>query len=61
MGRQHGSIAQAGKVRANTPKVPKQEKPKGVCGRAHIRKNYNKRFLAVNPDSRKSLKPNSNA
>ena len=26
MGKVHGSLAQAGKVRSNTPKVPKMEK-----------------------------------
>ncbi|OHS97255.1 40S ribosomal protein S30 [Tritrichomonas foetus] len=58
MGRQHGSIAQAGKVRTNTPKVEKMEKPKQAVGRAHIRKQYNKRFLSMNP-LKKKVGPNS--
>ena len=59
MGKVHGSLAQAGKVRSNTPKVQKQEKEKPVRGRARIRKLYNKRFLAVNPDVKKKVGPNS--
>ena len=58
MVRIHGSLAQAGKVRSITPKVPKTEKPKEVHGRAHIRKIYNKRFLAVNPDAKRKTGPN---
>jgi small subunit ribosomal protein S30e len=50
MGRTHGSLAQAGKVRNKTPKVPKKElKVKPVVGRACLRKLYNKRILA-NPN-----------
>ena len=59
MGKVHGSLAQAGKVRNNTPKVQKMEKPKPVRGRARIRKLYNKRFLSVNPESKKKVGPNS--
>lgn len=59
MGKIHGSLAQAGKVRSNTPKVTKQEKAKPVRGRAHIRKLYNKRFLAANPDAKRRAGPNS--
>lgn len=59
MGRVHGSLSQAGKVRLNTPKVPKQEKPKEVRGRAHIRMIYNKRFLTINPDAKRKIGPNS--
>ena len=59
MGKVHGSLAQAGKVRSNTPKVAKADKPKEVRGRARLRKIYNKRFLAVNPDARRKQGPNS--
>ena len=58
MGKVHGSLAQAGKVRNNTPKVAKMDKPKPVRGRARIRITYNKRFLGVNPDARKKGGPN---
>ena len=59
MGKIHGSLAQAGKVRNNTPKVDKKEKEKPVRGRAHIRKLYNKRFLTTNPEAKKKVGPNS--
>jgi len=32
----HGSLARAGKVKAQTPKVAKQEKPKKPRGRANF-------------------------
>jgi small subunit ribosomal protein S30e len=59
MGKVHGSLAQAGKVRNNTPKVPKTEKPKPVVGRARIRTLYAKRFLTANPEAKRKLGPNS--
>ena len=59
MGKVHGSLAQAGKVRNNTPKVSKAEKPKGLRGRARMRQLYNKRFLAINPDVKRKVGPNS--
>ena len=46
-GKVHGSLARAGKVRAQTPKVDKQEKKKKKCGRAHRRMQYNRRFVNV--------------
>jgi small subunit ribosomal protein S30e len=62
MGKVHGSLAQAGKVRNMTPKVPKNEfKEKPVRGRARLRKLYNKQVLGVNPDVRRKLGPNSHA
>lgn len=61
MGKVHGSLAQAGKVRNNTPKVQKLEKPKPVRGRARQRKQYNKRFLCVNPDAKRKVGPNSHS
>ena len=61
MGKVHGSLAQAGKVRSNTPKVPKMEKEKPVRGRAATRKHYNKYFLSVNPDAKRKVGPNSHS
>jgi len=51
MGKVHGSLARAGKVRGQTPKVEKQEKKKTVRGRANKRMLYNRRFVnaVVNP------------
>ncbi|GMR59950.1 hypothetical protein PMAYCL1PPCAC_30145 [Pristionchus mayeri] len=46
-GKVHGSLARAGKVRAQTPKVEKQEKKKKLTGRAHRRVQYNRRFVNV--------------
>ncbi|TGZ70596.1 hypothetical protein CRM22_003124 [Opisthorchis felineus] len=46
-GKVHGSLARAGKVRGQTPKVDKQEKKKKPRGRAKRRMQYNKRFVAV--------------
>ena len=40
----HGALAHAGKVRNQTPKVAKQEKPKKKTGRAKKRLLYNRRF-----------------
>ncbi|EQB77740.1 hypothetical protein CB1_000429076 [Camelus ferus] len=41
----HGSLARAGKVRGQTPKVAKQEKKKKKTGRAKRRMQYNRRFV----------------
>ncbi|KAL3985030.1 40S ribosomal protein S30 domain protein [Acanthocheilonema viteae] len=61
-GKVHGSLARAGKVRAQTPKVEKQEKKKKKTGRAARRIQYNRRFvnIAVSGIGRKRG-PNSNA
>ncbi|CAH8521069.1 unnamed protein product [Heterobilharzia americana] len=60
-GKVHGSLARAGKVRGQTPKVEKQEKKKTPRGRAKRRMQYNKRFVAVvqQPGGRRRG-PNSN-
>ncbi|KAG7210243.1 hypothetical protein KM043_011791 [Ampulex compressa] len=42
-GKVHGSLARAGKVKAQTPKVEKQEKSKKKTGRAKRRIQYNRR------------------
>ncbi|KAG6873695.1 hypothetical protein C0995_012157 [Termitomyces sp. Mi166 len=43
----HGSLARAGKVKSQTPKVEKQEKKKTPKGRAKKRILYNRRFVNV--------------
>ena len=48
MGKVHGGLARAGKVRNQTPKVPKAERRKKVLqGRAKKRLLYNRRFLSI--------------
>lgn len=44
-GKVHGSLARAGKVKGQTPKVEKQVKKRKKCGRARRRILYRKRFL----------------
>jgi small subunit ribosomal protein S30e len=44
-GKQHGSLARAGKVRGQTPKVEKQDKKKKKTGRCKRRIQYNRRFV----------------
>lgn len=46
-GKIHGGLARAGKVRGQTPKVERAEKPKKPTGRAKKRRLYNKRFVNV--------------
>ena len=46
-GKQHGSLARAGKVRGQTPKVEKQDKKKKKTGRAKRRIQFNRRFVNV--------------
>jgi len=47
-GKVHGSLARAGKVRGQTPKVAKKEKKqKKKTGRAKRRIQYNRRFVNV--------------
>ncbi|EIN14594.1 hypothetical protein PUNSTDRAFT_57154 [Punctularia strigosozonata HHB-11173 SS5] len=43
----HGSLARAGKVKSQTPKVEPQEKKKTPKGRAKKRILYNRRFVNV--------------
>jgi len=58
-GKVHGSLARAGKVKNQTPKVNKKEKLKKLPkGRAKKRMVYRKRFL-TSTDPKK--KPNSNS
>ena len=60
-GKVHGSLARAGKVRGQTPKVAKMDKPKKPTGRAFQRLKYNRRFVnvVVGPGAKRG--PNSNA
>ena len=61
-GKVHGSLARAGKVRNQTPKVEKQEKKKKVLGRAKKRIQYNRRFVnVVTAPGGKRVGPNSQA
>jgi small subunit ribosomal protein S30e len=46
-GKVHGSLARAGKVRGNAPKVEKTDKKKLPKGRAFKRLQYNRRFVNV--------------
>ncbi|KAJ4876988.1 Ribosomal protein S30 protein [Raphanus sativus] len=55
MGKVHGSLARAGKVRGQTPKVAKQDKKKKPRGRAHKRLQHNRRFVTADTrDGRKN-------
>ena len=48
MGKVHGGLARAGRVRNATPKVEKTAKRRERRGRAYKRKLYNRRFLDAN-------------
>jgi small subunit ribosomal protein S30e len=60
-GKVHGSLARAGKVKGQTPKVAKQEKKKKKTGRAKRRLQYNRRFVNVVAGPGRKKGPNSNA
>ena len=48
MGKVHGGLANAGKVRGQTPRVEKDmDKPKQPKGRAFMRKKYNRRYAEL--------------
>ncbi|EED15677.1 ribosomal S30/ubiquitin fusion [Talaromyces stipitatus ATCC 10500] len=54
-----GSLARAGKVKAATPKVDKQEKPKQPKGRARKRLVYTRRFVNVTlTGGKRKMNPN---
>ncbi|XP_031838417.1 ribosomal protein S30 [Nomia melanderi] len=59
-GKVHGSLARAGKVKAQTPKVEKQEKSKKKTGRAKRRIQYNRRFVNVVQTYGRRRGPNAN-
>lgn len=46
MGKVHGSLARAGKVKSQTPKVEQIEKPKAPTGRAKKRVLYTRRCVS---------------
>merc|ERR1712080_476896 len=61
-GRVHGSLARAGKVRGQTPKVEAGEKKKKKTGRARRRIQYNRRFVnVVETFGGRKKGPNSNS
>ncbi|KAI4480132.1 hypothetical protein M0804_010493 [Polistes exclamans] len=60
-GKVHGSLARAGKVKAQTPKVEKQEKSKKKTGRAKRRIQYNRRFVNVVQSFGRRRGPNANS
>ncbi|KAL5008369.1 hypothetical protein ScPMuIL_013950 [Solemya velum] len=60
-GKVHGSLARAGKVKGQTPKVDKQEKKKQKTGRAKRRMQYNRRFVNVVATFGRRKGPNANS
>jgi len=60
-GKVHGSLARAGKVRGQTPKVEAGEKKKKKTGRAKRRIQYNRRFVNVVETFGRKKGPNSNS
>ena len=60
-GKVHGSLARAGKVKGQTPKVEAGEKKKKKTGRAARRQQYNRKFVNVVNTFGKARGPNSNA
>merc|ERR1712121_19986 len=60
-GKVHGSLARAGKVKGQTPKVDKQEKKKRRTGRAKRRRQYNRRFVNVVQTFGRRKGPNANS
>merc|ERR1712184_29955 len=61
-GKVHGSLARAGKVKGQTPKVEAEEKRKRKTGRAAKRAQYNARFVTTSSAfSGKRVGPNNQA
>ncbi|RKF62903.1 40S ribosomal protein S30-B [Erysiphe neolycopersici] len=60
MGKVHGSLARAGKVKSQTPKVERQEKKKLPKGRAKKRITYTRRFVNVTLTGGGKRKMNAN-
>jgi len=58
-GKVHGSLARAGKVKGQTPKVEKQEKKKKKTGRAKRRFQYNRRFVNIVQNFGRKRGPNA--
>ncbi|KAJ1979586.1 40S ribosomal protein S30 [Dimargaris xerosporica] len=64
MGKVHGSLARAGKVKSQTPKVEKQDKSNPVVGRAKKRLLYTRRFVNVTnlaPGGKRKMNSNTKA
>lgn len=59
-GKVHGSLARAGKVKGQTPKVAKQEKRKKKTGRAKRRLQFKNRFASKIAAGGRRRGPNSN-
>ena len=59
-GKVHGSLARAGKVKGQTPKVAKQEKHKKKTGRAKRCLQYKQRFVNKVASFGRRRGPNSN-
>merc|ERR1712204_50664 len=59
-GKVHGSLARAGKVKGQTPKVEAEEKKKKKTGRAKRRIQYNRRFVNVVQTFGRKRGPNAN-
>uniref|UniRef100_A0A3Q2KXW8 40S ribosomal protein S30 n=1 Tax=Equus caballus TaxID=9796 RepID=A0A3Q2KXW8_HORSE len=59
-GEVHGSLATAGKVRGQTPKVAKQEEKKET-GQAKQWMQYNRHFVNIVPTFGKKKGPNANS
>ena len=57
----HGSLARAGKVKGQTPKVEAEEKKKKKTGRAKRRIQYNRRFVNVVETFGRKRGPNANS
>lgn len=57
MGKKHGSLTRAGKVRKQTPKVVPEEKVrKNPVGRAKKRRQYCKRYAVIVPEATAAAK-----
>ena len=61
VGKVHGGLARAGKVKGQTPHVdPDEDKPKTKCGRSSLRHKYNRRFMTnMTTPFGKRIGPNS--
>merc|ERR1712226_1194158 len=60
-GKVHSSLARAGKVKGQTPKVEPQEKKKKKTGRAKRRMQYNRRYVNVVQGFGRRKGPNANS
>ncbi len=57
MGKKHGSLTRAGKVRKQTPHVDPKERPKKLpVGRAKKRKQFIKRYAVIIPEATAAAK-----